>query len=265
MSYSGIPLCGPLAIHSFGVMIALGLALFTFFMARDKVCTALMPATALHNTILVGVVAALVGGRILAIAGDAELRHASVPEWLSLWDGGLSSLGCVIGVLVGWTLYLRYQKIPLLPFFDIAAVYMPIVHLCIRIGCFLAGCCYGSPTSALWGITYQDDAVLAPLGIPLHPTQLYSIGALLLIFACMLFLKNHAHYPGQLVGWYLILTNAERSIVDIFRGDREFVIVHGVGTVSLHQLIGCALALLGLGVLLWSYQLHRQRVRHEPL
>ena len=248
-----IPLCGSFAIHSFGLAILCGLGVFAWCIYRDKRTKNYISSAALSDMILVGVVAALFGGRVLAILGDPEARSESVWEWLQLWDGGISSLGCIIGVLVALPCYFYYRAIPMVPVLDLIAVYAPIIHIFVRIGCFLAGCCFGAPTQAAWGIIYHDQDGLAPCGIPLHPTQLYSMIALCIIFALMLWIRKANPRPGVLTGGYLFLINAERFAVDFFRGDREFIMHPYVQMLSLHQWLSLGLMFCGILVLVTVY------------
>jgi phosphatidylglycerol:prolipoprotein diacylglycerol transferase len=260
-----IPLFGPFAIHSFGLSIVVGLALFCWCIFTNKEAKALISPTQLSDAIFVGIVAAVVGGRVLAVLGDPALQTGSIADWLSIWDGGLSSLGSVLGVLVGWSAYLYYMRIPIIAFFDIIATYAPIIHIFVRIGCFLAGCCFGCPTQLPWGIVYRHEASLAPLHIMLHPTQLYSVIALCTILAFLLYVRSKKPCPGILLGLYLVTTNTERFVVDFFRGDREFVVGDYLSMLSMHQWIALTLILGGMIVLFWSCweRQHRTVVRHS--
>lgn len=247
-----LPLFGPLAIHSFGLMTALGILFFTFLVNHDARRKALMSSETLHQIIFVGLMGGLVGGRMLALLGDDSYQYKSIFEWFALWDGGLSSLGCVIGVLASWIIYVPLLKIPVLAFFDLTARYASVIHIFVRLGCFLAGCCYGCPTTLPWAIMYSHPDSLAPLGISLHPTQLYSVVALVIIAEVIYLLGNTAFHRGELLGWYLLLTNSERFVVDFFRGDREFVHHALLDVLSLHQWLALVLASIGIALILWA-------------
>jgi phosphatidylglycerol---prolipoprotein diacylglyceryl transferase len=88
------------------------------------------------------------------------------------------------------------------------------------LGCFFAGCCYGKPTAKPWGVIFKDPASLAPLGIPLHPVQIYeSIGNLLIGLFLWLQLSRRKHEPGQVFWIYVLLYGALRFAMEILRGD----------------------------------------------
>ena len=124
--------------------------------------------------------------------------------------------------LIPW--YLKKINVSIIPFFDLVAIFAPLLQSISRIGCFFAGCCYGIPTTSPWGISYSDTNTVAPLHLTLHPTQLYSSLALLGIFLFMYFILQHTlKKTGQLFAAYLILASTERFIIDLWRADRVLV------------------------------------------
>ena len=131
------------------------------------------------------------------------------------WIGGLIVLGSILGVLITVPFYLRRHKVAVLPFFDVMAVYAPLLQSIARIGCFSAGCCYGLPSTAHWAVTFTNAHSIAPTNIPLHPTQLYISIMSLVMFLIMLALERKCHHrPGLLLSIYLLLENSTRFTVD---------------------------------------------------
>ncbi|HUR19651.1 MAG TPA: prolipoprotein diacylglyceryl transferase family protein, partial [Vicinamibacterales bacterium] len=97
-------------------------------------------------------------------------------------------------------------------------------HVVGRFGCLLAGCCYGRPTDVPWAITFTDPLaaqnVGTPLGIPLHPTQMYDAGAELIILAVLLFTERKGKpFAGRTFWLYLLLYGISRFIIEFYRGD----------------------------------------------
>ena len=112
-----------------------------------------------------------------------------------------------------------------------------------RVGCFMAGCCYGMPTALPWGVTFRASEI-APLGVALHPTQLYEMLFNFTIFALLFLRRNRVTFRGEQILSYLFLYGATRSIVEVFRGDpRGFWLWN---TVSTSQLIGAAMMAAGI-------------------
>ncbi|NJN43248.1 MAG: prolipoprotein diacylglyceryl transferase, partial [Flammeovirgaceae bacterium] len=120
----------------------------------------------------------------------------------------------------------RKNKIPTLGMLDIMAIVTCLVHGFGRIGCLMAGCCHGTPTDLMWGITFTNPVCQAdPLNTPLHPTQLLESGYIFLVMTFLLLLKKKKAFDGQLFLLYLILYAFGRFFLEFLRGDsgRGFV------------------------------------------
>lgn len=247
---------GPLWIQSYGVMIAVSFLCFlmiTYNLARRK---RLISDHLYLNTVYIGLVAGIVGGRVLTIINTPEAFAQHWYEVFYPWFGGFTVLGAILGVIFATALYLMYHHIPVFPVFDMAAVYAPMMQGIARIGCFLSGCCYGIPAQSTlwWAVTFTDQACQAPLHIPLHPAQLYTMLGSFTVFALMLIASNRLYKrPGALLFLYLVLENGNRFITDFWRGDRELLqaynVMHHIIMLSTMQwwslVIGIA-ALIGL-------------------
>jgi phosphatidylglycerol:prolipoprotein diacylglycerol transferase len=231
---------GPFSIHSYGLFIVIGIVLFMELIKRDERFKALNIRAIFTNVVIAGGFIGLLGGRILFLLTEQETLCLS--DVYRFWEGGFSVLGGIVALLVFFPWLLLYYRIPLLPFLDVVAIYAPIILSVSRIGCFFAGCCYGMPTNVPWGVCYLDRTSYAPLGVTIHPTQLYSalllFGSFLLLYFVLrkIFLK-----PGQLVCSFLFLHAAERFIVDFWRADR--VMSSYVPLLSFYQLIAVGLML----------------------
>lgn len=247
-------LYGPLYINSYGVAIAIGLLLLVWLAGRDKQLAKYITKEQLHNVIMLGIVAGLIGGRVVDVLNNwHELAH-----WLdafAVWQGGLSITGTIIGVVISTLSYLWYHNIPILRVTDRGAIYAPLTQAFGRIGCFIAGCCYGVTSSTPLAVTYTHHDSFAPLYLPLHPTQLYSAAALFFIFF-ILYALGHTKKtsPGLLTMLYLVLVNLERFIIDFWRGDRLFFATNMFG-LSVHQWLsgGIVIGVIILYLLIRSY------------
>ena len=230
-------LYGPLSIHSYGAAIVVGLLLFTYLVLHHPQRAKLVSSEQLFDIMTVGIVAGLIGGRLLYVISE---QHAE--SWTSLLFSlqGFSLLGSVIAIVASLAVYLQVHRIPALPFLDLVAIYAPLLQAAGRIGCFLAGCCYGAPASVWWAVTYTHPEVDAPLCMALHPSQLYSAGILVCIFLVLRFVIQHrVTKPGQLIGCYLMLMSAERFITDFFRFDHHQLV--GQWGMSVYQWISLAI------------------------
>ena len=87
-------------------------------------------------------------------------------------DGFVVYGGIIGGIFAGW-LYCRIKKLKFLAYFDLMMPSIALAQGFGRIGCFLAGCCYGKETSGPLAVTFTSSD-FAPNNIPLIPTQIYS-------------------------------------------------------------------------------------------
>ena len=92
-----------------------------------------------------------------------------------------------------------------------------------RMGCFAAGCCFGKPTNVPWAVTFHNplanEIVGTPLGVPLHPTQLYEMVVELANCLFLVWLIKRKKFEGEIIGTYLILYGIARYFIEFFRGD----------------------------------------------
>jgi phosphatidylglycerol---prolipoprotein diacylglyceryl transferase len=111
----------------------------------------------------------------------------------------------------------------------------------------LAGCCYGTPTDVPWAVTFTNPLAASnvgtPLGVPLHPTQLYDAGAELLILVILLVTERRGRpFEGRTFWLYMLLYGISRFIVEIFRGDDRGMVL-GVSTSQFVSILVVPLAI----------------------
>lgn len=231
-----IHIYGPISIQWYGLMIFIGILIFTYAILKDPQRKKLISIDQSFDLMTLGIFASVVGGRFLFVLTNRR-EIVSFYDCIAIWDGGLSILGAIIGILFVFPFYLKVKKINIPELFDLISVYVPLLQSISRIGCFLAGCCYGCQTSVMWAIKHDQLLV--------HPTQLYSAILLFEIYLIMIIARTFLKKPGQLVMLYLILESVERFVVDFWRGDREFLANSGfLGIFSVHQYIAIGLCVV---------------------
>ena len=144
---------------------------------------------------------------------------------LNLKKGGLSFFGGFAPAFFGFLLVARFRKIPFLVTSDWLCPILPMALALTRLGCFLKGCCYGSPTSFFWGVRYTRLDSKVPqelLDLPLHPTQLGEcLFLLLLALSLHLVQKVNRLPPGILATLTVLFYSLYRFFFDFLRGDLD--------------------------------------------
>src|SRR5713226_3799123 len=198
------------------------------------------------------IISALVGAKLLLLVTDFQTFKNDPRELLTLArSGGVFYGGLIVAVTVAlW--YIRRVGLPLWTTCDVFAPGIALGHAIGRFGCLFAGCCYGKPTGKPWGITFTDPFaatnVGTPLGVPLHPTQLYEAGAEFLILIVLLLTERKGRpFAGRTFWLYMLLYAISRFIIEFFRGDERGT----VGIFSTSQFISIVLAPLAVGMLVY--------------
>jgi phosphatidylglycerol:prolipoprotein diacylglycerol transferase len=197
------------------------------------------------------IAAALVGAKLLLLVVEFDYYSTNPRELLSMVrSGGVFYGGLIVAVAVAFW-YMRRARLPLWPTTDAFAPGIALGHVVGRVGCLMAGCCYGRPSSAPWALTFTDpraaEIVGTPLGVPLHPTQLYEAGAELLILILLLATERRGRpFPGRTFWAYMLLYAISRFVIEIYRGDPR----GAIGMFSTSQIISLVLAPLSI-YMLW--------------
>jgi phosphatidylglycerol:prolipoprotein diacylglycerol transferase len=244
---------GDWPVYSYGVLLAaaylVGLQLGVVRARRAGVD----PAKVMDLGIYL-IIAALVGAKLMLIAVDWDYFRAQPRELLSLVRaGGVFYGGLITAVVVGLWLVRRY-KLPVWTTADLMAPGIALGHVVGRFGCLLAGCCYGRPTDVPWSVIFTDPHAAAnvgtPLGIALHPTQLYDAGAELIILGLLLFTERRGRpFAGRTFWMYLLLYAISRFIIEFYRGDVSRGTIGGA--LSTSQFVSLLLVPLALGMLFY--------------
>jgi phosphatidylglycerol---prolipoprotein diacylglyceryl transferase len=219
---------GHLILPTYGFLVAVGTILSLLVCLRTGRLLALN-TDKIWSVALLAVVVALVGRLLLNL-----LR----------WPAYTYSLG-LAAVFLPATAYAARLGLPLRRTADAFAPSLALWTAVTAIGCLEAGCNYGTPTQLPWAVIFRSAQVVpgTPLGVPLHPVQLYACLVEFLLFVLLLWLLHRPHHDGEVLGAWLFLGGLSSSLLMLFRGDlvRDDVIVA--------QLMGAAMVLGG--GLLW--------------
>lgn len=226
---------GPFTLHTYGVFVAAAFLAAIGFSLKEARRVGEDPSKILDLSFYM-IIAALVGSRVLYVVINAETFLKDPLETIKIWNGGLVFYGGFLGACLTAVWYVRKEGLSAWKTADILAPSIALGQGIGRIGCFFAGCCYGKPCDLPWAVTFSNVKSLAPQGVALHPTQLYSSLNGLAIFLLLVVMRRYKAFHGQLFWVYVLLYGVTRSLIEIFRGDERGTIVHGLASTS--QFIG---------------------------
>lgn len=199
-------------------------------------------------------IGAIVGGKLLYLIprlGEMwnykAIIFKDMNNFTAYMEGGFVFYGGLIGGLTAAFLYCRYYKKPAIRMIEISVPSIPLMHGIGRIGCFMAGCCYGIPVKSKLSIIYTNS-IAAPNGIPLIPIQLLEAGLNLILFILLMVYAQKCRKPYKMLGLYLSLYSIERFFLEFLRGDSIRGIYWGM---SLSQWLSLFI-ILPIGAFLFS-------------
>lgn len=220
--------------YSYGLMIGLG-AILAIFLSEWRAKRRGLDGDLVFSSALWGLFAGLLGAKLTFVLSHIKLIPVD-PGYVFGTEGFTVYGGIILGVLTG-VLILRRKKVNVPIYLDVIVPQIALAQGFGRIGCFLAGCCYGKPTDHVIGVVFPPEAI-APSGIKLLPTQLFSSAGDFLIFAILLLLSHFATdylpvrqeegirkskssflQPLSICGFYLLLYGIGRFIIEFFRDD----------------------------------------------
>lgn len=237
---------GSFELHSYGAFGALGFLVGAFFGLRFTDREGI-DRDAMIDVIFWSSIAAIVGARALFILQNPDV-FPSPSAWFNLRTGGMVFYGApLLGLPVLVGLLWRHQ-LPAWRVLDGFGIWLPLAHAFSRVGCVLAGCCFGRPTDLPWAVTYDHPRSLGPLDVAVHPVQLYEAAGLVLISTIAARLDPKRRFDGQTfltwVGGYAVL----RFFTETLRGDPD----RGtIGPLSTSQAISVAALVLVAALVAW--------------
>lgn len=211
---------GSFYLPTYGLLVALG------FLAGLWITVRLARKSGLNGELITNLavysaLAGLLGAKILMIIFDwgapdkPPIFSLSTLQAAGVWQGGF-----VLAIVVA-ILYMRQNKLPLWKTLDVFAPGVALGHAIGRIGCFAAGCCWGLECSRPWAVTFNNpdahDLTGVPLGVPLHPSQLYEMLTELALFAFLYWWFQKPHASGKIMGAYLVLSSIARFGIEFTR------------------------------------------------
>jgi phosphatidylglycerol:prolipoprotein diacylglycerol transferase len=228
---------GPLTLHPYGLLVGLGFLAGYGWLSYESRRRG-WPHSLPDNLFVVFLFSGLLGARLLYVAIEWSYYKDHLLDVFRIWSGGLVFYGGLVCAILAGFFTLRRKALPAASVADAAAPGLALGQAFGRLGCFSAGCCYGLPTTARWGVVFSNPLSLAPLNVRIHPTQLYESFLDLLIFLILAW-RNHLSFPhvvsgnpaslnprvrgddgkGVTAALYLCFYGLARFLVEFLRGD----------------------------------------------
>ena len=250
---------GPLALPTYGILLVLGMLAGLWVVSRQARKTGLSPET-ITDMAVYAIIAGLIGAKVLLLVVEWPYYSRNPRELLSLFQSGGVFYGGLLGAIPVAFWYARRHQLDGWKTADVLAPGVDVGQAVGRLGCFMAGCCYGKPADVPWAVTFSDlyanRNVGTPLDTPLHPTQIYESIACFLIFGFLLWMAPRKKFHGQVVLAYVFLYAVARFIVEMYRGDAVRGFVLG-GRLSTSQFIAVLMVVAAALVLPWLWRRKR--------
>lgn len=228
---------GDFEVTSFGVLVALG-AIIGLWLFRRELARSRLPENSVDAG-LFGVIGGLVGAKLLWVA-----EHFGEEPFVALLvsRGGLSWFGGLVGGIGAGLTVIAYLRLPIVSVLAAATPALAIGHAIGRVGCFLVGDDYGSPSDLPWAVAFPEG--LPPTVARVHPTQIYEALPLVIIGWALLKWRRTGVTDAAVLGRYCILTGSLRFAIEFIR-----VNVQIAGPFTVAQLLALGVIVIGAGLI----------------
>jgi len=238
---------GRFDLPTYGILVALAVvaALWTVKLRADR---AGLDGVRLVDLCLWVVIWALVGSKLTLILVELPRYLANPGDLVGVLRAGGVFLGGFLTALVAGVILVRRYRLEWLPTLDVIIPSLALAHAIGRVGCLMAGCCWGKACALPWAITYHDPRAAAnvgtPLGVPLHPFPVYEGLFDLALYGLLARLYWRRPRPGVVFAAYLVLYGVGRFLLEFTRGDTARGFPLG-GVLSTSQLISIGMVVAG--------------------
>jgi phosphatidylglycerol:prolipoprotein diacylglycerol transferase len=249
---------GSLTISSYSFFRILGLIagilFFLCYIKKEK-----LPLIESAAFAVFGVVITILGGKLYNVGAQTIENITQGIEFFRGWANAFRSGGSFYGGLTAGSFFaLWYLWKFKLPFWRIGDALAPAIafgHFLMKIGCFMAGCCYGIPSGLPWAVRFPN------LEGPRHPVQIYEALLNFTNFVILVIVWNKKRFEGQIVALYVFNYSIIHFLMQYLRENPDRVYVFKGPSVFTSLSVSQLVNLLGLaaGILLYIYLERRQR------
>ncbi|MBV8629478.1 MAG: prolipoprotein diacylglyceryl transferase [Silvibacterium sp.] len=215
---------GHIAIPTYGALTALALVaglIAAMYFARRL----LLDANKVWTLLIAAILTTLVGARLLVVLAHFDVFRQH-PFWVlglaTLRDGWIAPVSVALGIGAG-ALYALAEGLSVLSVADAIAPAAALALAINRVGAFVAGVGFGTPSSVPWTVTYTSRLAAlwyhTPIGVPLHPVQLYQAAVWFLICALLIWWVPRRRRNGELAGAALFAFGVASAVLSLWRAD----------------------------------------------
>lgn len=226
-------------IYGYGTMIAIGICaalILVSYRAKKRN----YDEDSILNMSILAIILGILGGKLLYIITEIKSIIAD-PSLLKDVGSGFVIYGAIIGGAIGVYIYCKRKKWGVLNIFDLAIPSIPLAQGFGRIGCFLAGCCYGKATNMTIGVEFKNSPFVEA-GQHLHPTQIYSSIFDFCLAFFLLWYDRKERKQGRIFSLYVIIYSIGRFLVEFLRDDPR----GNIGILSTSQFISVFTLIIGI-------------------
>lgn len=241
---------GWFSLKSYGLMLAIAFFTGIYLAKRQARKEGIDPGFIDYLSFGI-IIFAIIGARLLHVIAEQPTYYWHNPlDIVMINNGGLAFYGGFIFAIAFSIYYCRKKKISFLKVADIISPPIAIGLMFARMGCFLAGCCYGKYCDLPWAVTFKDPMGAGEIGHALHPTQIYSSLNGFFIFLILIFMRKYKRFEGQLFFTLLLIYSVTRSLIEMLRADHR----GGWGILSTSQLLSIPIFLFALYMLIAGFR-----------
>jgi phosphatidylglycerol:prolipoprotein diacylglycerol transferase len=212
---------GDISVRWYGIMVALAVVELIVWVVWQIRRGADISYDSLITVALIAIPSGIIISRLLHII-DLWSFYLANPRLL-LGFSGLTIWGAILGATLGIWIYSRFTRFRFGYFMDLITPGVLLAQVIGRVGCTINGCCYGNECSLPFAVIYTNPNSYAPIGVAVHPTQLYEIAFLLAVFGVFFWLKERFRPESSLFLIYLGLYSAWRIGIGFLREGTSFL------------------------------------------
>ncbi|HSW40030.1 MAG TPA: prolipoprotein diacylglyceryl transferase family protein [Acidobacteriota bacterium] len=174
------------------------------------------------------VIGAIIGARLSVILRMLLEYSEDISRAWSIaviQDAGDFFGGFIGGLIAAWIFFYRHPELPRWRMADACGASIALGQVIGRVGSFMAGDSFGARSSLPWAVVFRDPdtAIISgvPLGVPLHPVQLYESIACLALFFFLVWMARRKRFDGQIILCYSLIYAVMRFLLEFARGDAD--------------------------------------------